>query len=151
MGFVLLLCGTLVYVLFKVRKLSVRYRRLTGRLGEKKVEDILLSYYEQTEHVSKLYDDVMRRTKALESAIKPCIQKVGMVRFNAYENVGSQLSFALAMLDENLDGVVLNSIHNRDSCAIYMKPIVDGKSEFALSEEEKQAIALCTKKQGKGL
>lgn len=66
--------------------------------------------------------------------------KIGIVRYNAFKDVGSNLSFTLALLDNNNNGVVLNGIYSRDNSNIYAKPIKDGKSEYILSDEEKEAI-----------
>ena len=69
-----------------------------------------------------------------------CIQKVGIVRYSAFKDTGSDLSFAVAMLDENNDGVVFNGIYSREMSNIYAKPVKNGVSEYTLSEEEKEAI-----------
>ena len=63
-----------------------------------------------------------------------------MVRYNAYKDTGSDLSFALAILNDNNTGIVLNGIYGRDTSNIYAKPVVNGNSEYALSKEEKEAI-----------
>ena len=63
-----------------------------------------------------------------------------MVRYNAFKDVGSDLSFALALLDEQNNGIVLNGIYSRDMSNIYAKPIENGKSTYVVSEEEAQAI-----------
>ena len=63
-----------------------------------------------------------------------------MVRYNAFQDTGSNLSFAVALLDSNNTGIVLNGIYSRDGSNIYSKPIQEGKSNFVLSDEEKEAI-----------
>ena len=63
-----------------------------------------------------------------------------MVRYSAFKDTGSDLSFAVAMLDENNDGVVFNGIYSREMSNIYAKPVKNGVSEYTLSEEEKEAI-----------
>lgn len=67
-------------------------------------------------------------------------KKCGIYKYNAYKDTGSDLSFTLALLNENNDGVVLNGIYSRDMSNIYAKPVEAGKSKYALSDEEKQAI-----------
>ena len=76
----------------------------------------------------------------LDRDIKRCIQKVGIYRYNAYKDTGSDLSFTLALLDENNNGVVLNGIYSRDMSNIYAKPIVNGDSTYKMTDEEKEAI-----------
>ena len=74
-----------------------------------------------------------------------CLQKVGVVRFSAFEGVGSDLSYAIALLDENNNGFVLSSIFTRDNSRTYVKPIEKLESSYALTTEERQAIEIATK------
>ena len=76
----------------------------------------------------------------LENYISNCIQKVGIVRYSAFKDTGSDLSFAVAMLDENNTGVVFNGIYSREMSNIYAKPVENGSSKYTLSSEEKEAI-----------
>ena len=78
----------------------------------------------------------------LDSDIASCIQKVGIVRYNAFRDVGSDLSFAIALLDGNDTGVILNGLYGSDSSNIYAKPIKGGVSTYQLSEEEKYALEI---------
>ena len=76
----------------------------------------------------------------MEKNLVKSIKKVGIIRYNAFKDVGSDLSFALALLDDQNNGVVLNGIYAREMSNIYAKPIENGKSNYVLSEEESQAI-----------
>ena len=76
----------------------------------------------------------------LNDKTNKCFQKTGMVRYNAFKDTGSNLSFALAILDRENNGIVLNGIYSRDTSNIYAKPVKAGKSEYKLSEEEEEAI-----------
>ena len=78
----------------------------------------------------------------LDSNLASCIQKIGLVRYNAFSNVGSDLSFAIALLDQNDNGVVFNGLYGSDSSNIYAKPIKNGESQYQLSSEEKYAIEI---------
>ena len=69
-----------------------------------------------------------------------CIQKIGLVRYNAFKDTGSDLSFTLALLDNKNTGIVLNGIYSRETSNIYSKPVEKGTSTYTLSDEEKQAI-----------
>ena len=74
------------------------------------------------------------------------VQKVGVVRFSPFEEIGSDLSFAIALLDHHHNGVVLSSIFGRDESRCYAKPIKNGESNYVLTEEEKQALSEAMKK-----
>ena len=78
--------------------------------------------------------------ESLNKELNKSIKKVGIVRYNAFKDTGSDLSFALALLNENNDGVVLNGIYSREMSNIYAKPIVAGKSSYTISEMEQEAI-----------
>ena len=82
----------------------------------------------------------MNYCNQINKEMDKCIQKVGMVRYNAFKDTGSDLSFTLALLDEDNNGVVLNGIYSREMSNIYAKPVKNGKSPNTLSEEEIEAI-----------
>jgi len=69
-------------------------------------------------------------------------QKCGIVKYDAFKQMGGKLSFSLALLNRKNDGFVLNSVHSSDGCYTYTKEIKDGKSDISLGEEEQQALAL---------
>ncbi|MDP8905014.1 MAG: DUF4446 family protein [Chloroflexota bacterium] len=85
-------------------------------------------------------DDVRNRLPGVEERAARAVQRVGVVRFNPFEDTGSNQSFALALLDSRGDGVVISSLHSRQQTRIYLKSIVGGKCETALSEEEAEAL-----------
>ena len=78
----------------------------------------------------------------MDSDIASCIQKVGLVRYNAFKDVGSDLSFAIALLDGNNNGVVFNGIYGSEYSNIYAKPIKNKESNYQLSQEEEYAIEI---------
>jgi ethanolamine utilization protein EutQ (cupin superfamily) len=97
---------------------------------------------EKIEVLSKKLDDLEKKSKL-------SIQKVGIVRFNPFNEVGSNQSFSLALLDENNNGIVITSLYTRQENRIYGKPIKAGESEYVLSNEERQSIKSATKENGK--
>ena len=70
------------------------------------------------------------------------MNKYGIVKYDAFDDVGGKLSFAFAMLDKNDTGVVLNAVHSRENCFLYIKEIVKGESYIMLSEEEIEALRI---------
>ena len=106
----------------------------------KNIEEDLENYMYRVERVERQNAEIISYCKNLDDEVAKCIQKVGMVRYSAFKDTGSDLSFAVAMLDENNDGVVFNGIYSREMSNIYAKPVKNGVSEYTLSEEEKEAI-----------
>lgn len=135
-----LLIGFIVLIV-KFANLSKKYKKFMKKLGNgKNLEDDLENYMYRVDRVEKQNAEICNQIKTLDTDLTKCIQKIGIVRYSAFKDTGSDLSFALALLDENNDGVVLNGIYSREMSNIYAKPIQNGKSTYTVSEEEAQAI-----------
>ncbi len=78
--------------------------------------------------------------RSVEAVARRAVQHVGLVRYNPFEDTGSNQSFALALLDEDANGIVLSSLHSRQQTRVYLKEIVAGRCEAALSAEESEAL-----------
>ena len=125
----------------KLTKLKNEYSEFMKKLGNgKNIDENLKVYMDRVQKVEDLNKEIIQYCERLDKTVDTCIQKIGIVRYNSFKDVGSNLSFTLALLDNNNNGVVLNGIYSRDNSNIYAKPIKDGKSEYILSDEEKEAI-----------
>lgn len=125
----------------KLTKLKNEYSEFMKKLGNgKNIDENLKVYMDRVQKVEDLNKEIIQYCERLDKTVDTCIQKIGIVRYNAFKDVGSNLSFTLALLDNNNNDVVLNGIYSRDNSNIYAKPIKDGKSEYILSDEEKEAI-----------
>ena len=111
------------------------------KLGEgNNIVEILDRHIEKINKTIAKNDELEKFCLRLDSDIKNCIQKVGIYRYNAYKDTGSELSFTLALLDENNDGVMLNGIYSREMSNIYAEQIIKGESNNKLTDEEKEAL-----------
>ena len=138
---ILVLCAGYILLLVQNIKLKKRYEDFMKKLGNgKNLEEDLENYMYRVERVEKQNAEITAFCKDLDDDMSKCIQKVGVVRYNAYKDTGSDLSFAVALLDEKNDGIVFNGIYSREMSNIYAKPVVSGKSDYTLTEEEKSAI-----------
>ena len=130
-----------ISILYSNIKLKNKYNKFMKKIGNgKNIEEDLENYMYRVERVERQNTEIISYCKNLDDEVAKCIQKVGMVRYSAFKDTGSDLSFAVAMLDENNDGVVFNGIYSREMSNIYAKPVKNGVSEYTLSEEEKEAI-----------
>lgn len=128
-------------LLIRTANLNKRYREFMLKLGKgKNIEEDLENYIYRVEKVEKQNSDLQLVCKEISNQMSGCIQKIGIVRYNAFKDTGSDLSFALALLDENNTGVVMNGIYSREMSNIYAKPVEKGKSSYTISAEEKLAI-----------
>ncbi len=94
----------------------------------------------RVERVEKQNAEILGKINGLDKDLEGCIQKVGILRYSAFQDTGSDLSFTLALLDEHDNGIVFNGIYSREMSNIYAKPVESGKSKYTLSEEEQVAI-----------
>lgn len=137
---IILLIGFIVNII-KFSKLDNKYKNFMKKIGDgKNIEEDLEIFMHVVRNVEKRNEEISNNIKEIESNLKTCIKKVGMVRYSAFQDTGSDLSFSLALLDEYNTGVVLNGIYSREMSNIYAKPIKEGKSSYTLSDEEKEAI-----------
>jgi hypothetical protein len=122
--------------------LILRLRRVGQRTRPGPATDglELMADAERIEALATQFSLLVDRLAAAEATGRGAVQRVGIVRFNPFEDTGSNQSFVLAMLDAEANGFVLSSLHSRQQTRIYLKPITAGKSDTALSEEETEAI-----------
>lgn len=138
----LILLLVVIYLIAKVSKVNKRYGEFIAKLGNSSnIEEDLKNYMSRVERVEKQNSQLVKACDILDDNLKICIQKTGMVRYNAFRDTGSELSFALALLDRDNNGVVLNGIYSREMSNIYAKPVENGISMYKASSEEEQAIA----------
>ncbi|XOB41981.1 MAG: DUF4446 family protein [Candidatus Nealsonbacteria bacterium] len=97
----------------------------------------ILAYFKNLE---KSFEKLSKELKSLKEESKFSIQKVGIVRFNPFSEVGGDQSFSIALLDGNNDGIVITSLYSREGNRIYGKSVKAGLSKYSLSNEEKKAI-----------
>lgn len=137
MVIIIILLFIMVVVLFKaVGKVENRYRKLMKGTSSNNLEEMLLQRLDTIEDAKKTSEKALKECERLEIKMKDCIQKVAIMRYKAFENVGSDLSFSIAMLDDKNDGVILTGIYGRQESTTYAKPIDKGISRYDLSEEE---------------
>ncbi|HJT38066.1 MAG TPA: DUF4446 family protein [Actinomycetota bacterium] len=128
----------LALVLVLGRRVRRMRRALRGRPSAPHAEHVARA--EEPETLALQLAGLREETLALQDAVARAVQLVGIVRFDAFEDLGGMLSFAVAMLDQEGSGVVLSSINGRNETRIYAKPVEHGASRINLSGEEEEAI-----------
>jgi hypothetical protein len=130
-------------VLLQRRQVGRLRRRLEGLTrGERgrSLEAILDAHVDKVYAVARELDELSARSAVLEANGRRAFQRVGLVRFNPFEDTGGNQSFALAMLDAQGDGFVVSSLHARTGTRVYAKALSAGHSDGALSSEEAEAL-----------
>ena len=136
----LCLVGMMILLTTQVSSLRRRIDLLTGGVEGVDLEAVLGEHLETVHQVGSELDELSARMAVLESGARHHFAKVGLIRFNPFPDTGGNQSFALALLDESDDGVVISSLHSRTGTRIYGKSVVGGKADTSLSTEEQEAV-----------
>lgn len=147
-NFVLLVVLIIVNIVnnSKIKKLYMKYNKFMAGTSGENIEGLIEKCLLKTEGMVYKNKEIENHLNEIDRNILNCIQKVGIVRFNAFDNVGSDLSYSVALLDGNDNGVVITSLFTRDGSTTYGKPIMGGKSRYPLSAEEIKAINYAIKR-----
>jgi hypothetical protein len=138
------LAAACVILARRTRELDKRLSGITRGAEGRSLEAVLDEHLEKVYAMSRQLDDVAARTAIIEAAQRRSFQRVGIVRFNPFEDTGGNQSFAMALLDAAGDGWVLSSLHARSGTRVYAKSITGGRSDAELSAEETAAIKQAT-------
>ena len=142
------LVGVIVLLLIRVMVLFARLsslrslyeKMMRGEESGQSMEKMLLSHIEETRRVAEENKRICEENARIDALLKTAITRIGVVRFSAFQDMGSDLSYAVAMLDAFNNGVVFSSIFAREDSRSYVKPIENGKSTYTLTKEEEQAL-----------
>lgn len=116
---------------------------------KKKEPENLKEILSQFQELKGNFEKISKELGNLKKENKFNIQKLGIVRFNPFKEIGGNQSFSIALLDGNDDGIVITSLYTKEGNRVYGKPIKNGKSEYLLSEDEKEAIEYAKRKKSK--
>jgi hypothetical protein len=132
----------LVVQSIRLSRAARRYRQLVGDGSGGTLANVLEEHVGRVDAVDGQLQDLRALHELLERRSRGSIQHIGLVRFNPFDDTGSDQSFALALLDERRDGVVISSLHGRNNTRLFAKPVTGGESTHTLSDEELQAIRI---------
>lgn len=142
----IILLISLVVITKSLNRLEKRYKKLTRGINNKNLEEIVIQYLDNIDSVKADTEIVKNQQLELEKRLNTCVQKVAIVRYKAFEDIGSDLSFSIALLNHNNDGVIITGIYGRNDSTVYAKPIDKGISRYDLSEEEEQVLVEASNK-----
>lgn len=147
-AFIFLFLIILIIALFALYvNVSMKYDRLKNSYNSfmrgkdgKTLEESILSKFSEIDGLAKLTKQNRQDVKDIYRKMEKDFKKLGIVKYDAFNEMGGKLSFALAMLDGNNSGWVINAMHSREGCYTYIKEIVKGESYVELAEEEAEAL-----------
>jgi len=137
---ILLLFIIVVSLISSTKKLEKKYRRLMRGSNNKNLEELINSKLDEIDNASARADEAINECKVIKEEIKGCVNKVAIMRYKAFPDVGSDLSFSIAILDSYNDGVLISGIYSRQDSITYAKPVDKGISRYELSGEESYVL-----------
>ena len=148
LGYVVIGMAAVIIILFILLLITMikdantrkKYRIFMDGENGKNLEKAILDKFAAIDSLEENVDEIYKSIKAINSQLVTAYQKIGLVKYDAFKEMGGKLSFALAMLDGNDSGWIINAMHSREGCYTYVKEIVKGESYVELAEEEAEAL-----------
>lgn len=140
-AFSLLMFIILIIVLMKQSKLKKKYKLFMGGENAKTLEEQFILRFQEVDTLKAENKKIINKLDIISENLYLTYQKMGIVKYDAFKEMGGKLSFALALLNDKNDGFIINSMHSsREGCYSYIKEIINGESYVVLAEEEKLAL-----------
>lgn len=139
-GFFLLFILLIIQTV-RISKLNKKYNSFIRGNDGKSLEEVILTRFNEVDELKEEVATTTKKIKEINDTLLTTYQKMGIVKYDAFKEMGGKLSFALALLDDSNNGFIINSMHSsREGCYTYIKEIIQGESFVVLSEEEKTAL-----------
>ena len=132
----------LLTLLAKYSRLKVSYETFMQGKNGKNLEAQFANVFEDISKLKTISDKNKKDIKRILINLKETYQRVGIVKYDAFKEMGGKLSFCVALLNDNATGFILNSVHSSDGCYVYTKEIIRGECAISLGDEEKKALML---------
>ncbi len=137
---VLILLGIVIFLLRENNILKKKYARFMAGKNGKSLEDSISAKLNDIQYLMDSNKENRENIQKIFCNLDTTLQKVGVVKYDAFHEMGGKLSFSLALLDKENTGFIINAMHSREGCYTYIKDVIKGNSVILLSEEEKEAL-----------
>lgn len=137
---ILVLLAICIVNICSISKLKKTYRKFMSGKSAKSLENEIAALFEDNKFIKSSVDKNKKDIRTIYKNMESVFQKIGIIKYDAFNQMGGKLSFCLALLDENNNGFILNSVHSAEGCYSYTKEIKKGECRLELGEEEKQAL-----------
>lgn len=138
--FIIALFILVIITLVKIKKVNQRFKNFMRGKDAESLEEVIVKYLDKIDKLEEENNERKKQIKDITENLLITYQKIGIVKYDAFNEMGGKLSFSLALLDKQNNGFILNAMHSREGCYTYVKEIIDGNSYIALGEEEKKAL-----------
>lgn len=138
--FVIILFIWIAIIGGRLKKLRKQYTAVMGNTGVTNMEDVIIELKERLTEQQHANEQLKAQVRDVQMSLPQQKGKIGIIRYNAFAEHGSDLSFSIAIVNEEKDGAVFTGIHNRENTYVYAKPLEKGDSPYQLTPEERKAI-----------
>lgn len=147
-GIIIIILLILVFVLMfsmvsnnmRLSRLERKYKMFMKGSDAQTLEKVFTRKFAQIDRLYEAKEDHEHDINFIKKSFESIFSKYGLEKYDAFDDVGGKLSFALALLDKDNSGLILNAVHSRDNCFLYLKEIVNGESYMMLTQEEVEAL-----------
>ncbi len=136
------------FIVSKYNKLNRRISRFTTGRDAANLEEIILKRFSEIRQIVKNEKQQNKNIESINDKFLTTFCKIGLVKYDAFKEMSGKLSFSLALLTENHDGIIITSMHSREGCYTYCKEVSNEESYYVLSEEERLALNVAMGKEG---
>ena len=130
----------MINLFYNLNYMKKCYMKMMTGVDGANLERLIIGCVDDAKAVSEENQEIKRNIEDIRALLQQAITKVAVVRFRAFEDMGSDLSYAVAMLDSDNNGVIMSSIFGREDSRSYVKPITAGKSSYPMTDEEEDAL-----------
>ncbi|MDD2968437.1 MAG: DUF4446 family protein [Lachnospiraceae bacterium] len=149
-GYLFLACAaiTIVFIILVIvliaqnRKMKKRFLKFMQGKNVKSLEEKIAELFDDNKSLKETVDENRKELRKINKNQEYAFQKFGLVKYDAFKQMGGMLSFSLALLNDQDNGFIINSVHSSDGCYSYTKEVKDGMSDISLGEEEKKALEI---------
>ena len=142
-GLIILLIILFILIIIqnnKIKRIVEQTSRFMKGRDAASLEDEIVALFEDNRIIKKATEENQKDINDLYNRLASCFQKIGIIKYDAFNQMGGQLSYSIALLDEDNNGFLLNSVHSTEGCYSYSKEIRGGKCRLELGEEEQMAL-----------
>lgn len=128
--------------LCSINRMKKTYSKFMKGKNAKSLESEIIGLFEDNKFIKASVEKNKKDIRTLYRNMESTLQKVGIIKYDAFQQMGGSLSFCLCLLDENNNGFILNSVHSTEGCYSYTKEIIEGKCKIDLGKEEEEALKM---------
>jgi len=140
-----IISAVVVIILLWILMIEIRLKKIFAGTKARNLEEMIIIVGEKINKLEKKEEIIDEHLTTIDSRLNKSIRSVETVRFNPFVDAGGNQSFAISFMNDEGNGVVMSSLYARDRMSIFAKPIINGKSAFELSSEEKEVLEKSTK------